>query len=150
MADIYSADGAIAAVAVAPGTTALAIFASAFTRARVHFVDFSVGGVPVGDNLLNWLVRRLTTVGTNTPVTPAPFDLAAPAAQLSAAENFTAEPTFTTQLLQRPTHQRAGYQWNLGTAKEILIPAIANAGLGITPSHASYNGSAQANAEWLE
>jgi len=148
--DIYAANGTINAVAVSPGTTALALLASTLNRARVHWFSLNVGGTPVADNIPTWLIRRITGPGTSTAVVPALLDLGGPASQLTAGQNHTVEPTFGATLLGMALHQRSLYQWNASPGGEIVLPATAGAGLGITPFHASYTGSAQSSLMWRE
>jgi len=148
--DKYAANGAINTVTVAPGDTALGILCSPVTRARVHHFYVMVGGTPVADNVLQWLVRRFNADGTRTAVAPTPLDPAAPASQLGAGQNYTVEPTYTLLVFDLAVHQRGLYQWWAAPQGEIVLPATANNGIGITPIHASYNGSAQAHMEWTE
>lgn len=148
--DSYAANGTIAAVTASPGDTALALIASILTRAKIHYLTVSVGGTPVSDNVLQWLIQRFTADGTGTAVTPTLIDSGAPAAQLSAKQGYTAEPTYSTTLFDVAVHQRSLWQWNSAPGKEIVIPAASGNGVGITPIHASYGGSAQAIAHWTE
>lgn len=149
--DSYAASGTITAVTAVPGDTALGVVGSALTRARLHFFVLSVPGVPVADNVLEWLIRRLTAVGTSTPVVPTLLDPASPVSQLNAGQNYTVEPTYAaTFLFDIAVHQRSLYQWNAAPNKEIVIPAALAGGVGFTPIHAAYNGTASAVAHWQE
>jgi len=148
--DRYAASGAIAAVTASPGDTALAVLASALTRAKIHHFALSVGGTPVADNILQWLIRRITADGVGTAVIPTLLDPGAPAAQLTARQGYTTEPTFGTTLFDLAVHQRSIYQWNATPGGELVIPATAGAGIGITPVHASYAGAAGAVCHWTE
>lgn len=150
MGDPFSANGIITNVAASPGTTALAVLASLSRRGRIHFFAVSVGGTPVGDNILRWLIRRITVDGTGTVVVPSPLDVAAPAALLAAKQTYTAEPTFGATIFDEAIHMRSIYHWNATPKNELVIPATAGAGIGFTPSHASYTGTAQATAHWEE
>lgn len=148
--DRYAADGQIAVVTPVPGDTALAVFASALTRAQIYQFILSITGAGVADNVVEWLVRRFTAVGTSVAVPPVPLDFNAPAAQLSAGEGFTVEPTYTTALLDPSVHQRSVYTWNAQPNGALKIPAVAGAGIGFTPIHAAYNQSADVTAHWEE
>jgi hypothetical protein len=148
--DYFGINGSVAAVAASPGKTALGLNAATTTRARINQFVLSVGGTPVADNILDWQIRRFTTLGTSTPVTPVAKDAASPASLLTAGNNYSAEPTFTTTLFDIAVHQRSLFQWNAAPGSEILTPATANNGVGVTPIHASYNGSAQASLHWFE
>jgi len=148
--DRYAADGQIAIVTPAPGDTALAVFASALTRAQIYQFILSITGAGVADNVIEWLVRRLTAAGTSTAVPPAPLDFSAPPSQLAAGENFTVEPTYTAPLLDPAVHQRSVYTWNAQPNGALKIPAVAGSGIGFTPIHAAYNQSADVTAHWQE
>lgn len=149
--DGYRASGTIAAVTAAPGDTALGIIASALTRARIDWFTVKMGSAgAVGDNVLQWLIRRFVALGTYTPVVPAPDDPAAPVAQLAAGQGYTVEPTYGATLFDEAIHQRSIYQWNSQPGREIVIPAVANNGVGIIPVHNAYVGPAVASVHWQE
>jgi hypothetical protein len=148
--DSYAASGTINAVTGVPGDTALGILGTALTRARLHFFVVTVPGVPVADNVLEWIIRRFSADGTRTVVVPTPLDPSGPPAQLAAGQNYTVEPTYTTTLFDLGVHQRSLYQWNAAPNKEIVIPATAGNGIGFTPIHAAYAGTATAVAHWQE
>lgn len=148
--DSYAANGTIAAVSAA-GASALGVIASTSTRGRVHYFALSVGGTPVGDTILRWLIRRFSADGTGTGLTPEKLDLAAPASLMTAKQNYTAEPTYlATILFDLALHMRNIYHWNAAPGKELVVPPTASAGIGVTPSHATYTGSAQGTIHWTE
>ncbi len=149
--DRYAANGAIAVVTAAPGDTALGVIASTLTRAKIHLFIVTMGtaGV-VADNVLRWLIRRFTAAGTYTAVVPVAIDTGAPVAQLAAGQAYTVEPAYTTTLIDLSVHQRSAYQWNAAPGGELVIPAVADNGIGFTPVHAAYVGPAQAVAHWME
>jgi len=147
--DRYSLNGSVTNVASSPGASALGLLASVLTRGKINFFTIDVGGTPA-DNILDWIVRRCTTTGTATVATPVAQDIGSPASQLLGKSNYTAEPTFTTTLFDVAVHQRSLFQWNAAPGDEILLPAVANNGVVITPIHASYTGSAQATMRWSE
>jgi len=145
----YSASGTQTVMA-APGVTALGIAGSTLTRAKLFFWLVAAIGTPA-DNAILWYLRRFSAAGTSTPVTPTPLDLADGLAQIAAGENHTVEPTFTTALFSPvAVHQRSLYQWNAHPSREILIPAVAGAGVALTPAHAAYAGDASAVMHWEE
>lgn len=150
--DRYAASGTIAAVTPAPGDTALGVIASTLTRAKIHLVIVYMGAAGVvADNVLGWTVRRFTTLGTYTVVVPEPLDPGAPVAQLAAGQNYTAEPTYVgASLLPPAVHQRSIYQWNAAPGGELVLPAVANNGIGVTPIHGAYVGPAGATMHWME
>ena len=149
--DRYAASGTIAAVTPAPGDTALGVIASALTRAKIHLFIINQGATGVvADNILQWLVRRFTAAGTYTAVVPTLLDPGAPVAQLAAGQAYTAEPTYTTALFDIAVHQRSIYQWNASPGGELVIPAVANNGIGICPIHGAYVGPASSTMHWCE
>lgn len=148
MADLYLADG-IVNCAASPGATALSVVASALTRGRIDFFNLSATGTPA-DNVIQWLVRRISAAGTSSAVTPRPVDPAAPAAQLSAQQTYTAEPTFGVQLMDLGVHQRAYYQWQALPGREILVPATASNGVSFTAINGSFTGQVDVTVQWEE
>lgn len=152
MADQYGATGNIAAVTASPGDTALAVLATTLTRGRIYDILFSLGGAPA-DTVIQWLVRRLTAVGTEgSGVVPVALDSDAPAAQLDGAEGHTVEPTYTaaTELLDEDLNQRASLRWVAAPDGEFVVPATASNGIGVTPISATYTGIARVTAHWKE
>ncbi len=152
MADRYGVTGSIAVVTATPGDTALTVLATTLTRGRIYDLVFSQGATPA-DNVVQWLVRRLTAVGTEAAgVVPAPLDSDAPAAQLDGGEGHTVEPTYTaaTELLDFDLNQRATFRWVAAPLGEFLVPATTNAGIGATPISAAYAGIARVTAHFEE
>lgn len=152
MADKYAATGTQAAVTASPGDTALAVLAVTLVRAKLYELIFSQGGTPA-DNVIQWLVRRLSAVGTEgAGVTPAPLDSDAPAAQLDGAEDHSVEPTYiaATELLDFDLNQRATFRFVAAPGGEFIIPATASAGIGMTPISSAYTGVANVSAHWEE
>ena len=149
MADRYGATGASATGATQ--TTVLTAVGLAATRARLYDFILSMGGTPA-DNTLEWLLRRFTVAGTGTAVVPVAVDPGAPAAQLTAAENHSAEPTYTaaTELFDNFGYQRATYEWKAPPQGEFMTPATAANGLGFSTAHASSTGNGEVTAHWLE
>lgn len=137
MADRFSTDGEQAA-AVAPGATIVSLNGVTTTRAKVY--DFTIGSdATPADVALQYVAQRFTISGTGTAVTPRPIDLDAPAALVTAEENHTIEPTYTADLLlwRIAANQRSTYRWVAAPDGELMIPAIADAGIGWTAIHAS-------------
>lgn len=151
MADRYAATGT-QTVTGTPGDTALAVLAVTVTRAKIYDLVFAHSGTPA-DNVINWLVRRFTVVGTEgAGVVPAPLDSDAPAAQLDAGENHTVEPTYTaaTELLDFDLNQRATFRWVAAPGGELWVPATASNGIGITPISSGYSGDVTTTVHWEE
>lgn len=150
MGDRYVAQGQQDVTTATPGDTSLTIIASTLTRGWVYEWSITAGGTPA-DNAIQWLVRRFTAVGTEgAGVTPLKLDSAAPAAQLDAGENHSAEPTYSDVLWDQIVNQRAVVRWIAPFRGEYVIPATANNGIGWCAYHASYTGSAEATASWEE
>jgi len=150
--DRYAASGTIAAVTPAPGDTALGVIASTLTRAKIHLFIVNMGSGPApADYVMQWLVRRFTALGTYTAVVPTLLDPGAPVAQLAAGQAYTAEPTYVGEpLFNIAVHQRSIYQWNAAPQAELVLPAVANNGIGITPIHGAYVGPATGTFHWCE
>lgn len=151
MGDSYVATGNITAVTASPGDSALSVDGVTTSRGRIGHIVLSQGATP-DDKVIQWLVRRKTTAGTATSVTPALTDLGAPAALLGASQIYTTEPTITaaTELFDGDVNQRATYTLITAPGKELVVPATANAGIIITPISAAYAGIASATAYWDE
>lgn len=88
------------------------------------------------DKAFKWTVTRTTAAGTSTPVTLFSLDAADAACLSDVGENHSVEPTYTgAEGLSIPLNQRATFRWVAKEGGEIIIPATANAGLGIrTPT----------------
>jgi hypothetical protein len=152
--DAYAATGAQTTTA-SPGDTTLAVLAEANHRGFIHDIIFSQSATPA-DTELQWLVRRLTAVGTEgagvVPITiNDPGGTAA--AGLDGAENHTAEPTYTsaTEILDFDLNQRATFRW-VATPEigGIVVPATANNGIGVTAISANYSGDTKVTMQWVE
>ena len=112
---------------------------AAATR-RLKLYDLLVGSEATpADNPFTWLIRRCTTVGTATAVTPQALDPADPASICTANENYSAEPTITanSELLDIPLNQRATFRWVASPGGELVVPATANNGLLLSTPVAS-------------
>jgi hypothetical protein len=84
-------------------------------------------------------VQRVTTVGTATPIIPAPVD-PADAAALTVANNLhTVDPTYTaaTVLLSIAMNQRTTMHWIAPPGGELIWPATNLNGLGVRQRAAS-------------
>lgn len=134
--------------------TAGAIYqpASPLTRAEIYDLLFSAPDAPA-DQVLNFRLRRNTTAPTLTAVVPAALEGgAAPAAQLLAGENATAEPTYTaaTELLQFDLNQRATFRWVASPMGAFKIPGTANNGIGCEVKSPAYTGNVSITEHYLE
>ena len=101
-------------------------------RIRIGFLSFGSEATPA-DAAIQLVAQRCSTTGTRTSVTPAALDAADAACVATAGENHTVEPTYTanTILLNIPVNQRATLQWQAAPGGELVIPATANAGIGL-------------------
>ena len=151
MGDAYAATGVQAVVTASPGDTALSVEGVALTRGRLYDAIVGHGGTPA-DNVIAWLVRRGTLTGTDTAVTPQQLDGDGPAAQITAGEDHSAEPTFAagSELLDFPLNQRATFRWVVAPNGEIVVAAAVTDIIGFTPISAAYASTAEATAMWRE
>jgi len=125
--------------------------ASAVQRGCLTRMTISSSGTPA-DNAIIWTLQRCTTTGTMTSVTPAVRDVADGAADLTASENASAEPTYTasTELFDHAINQRATLIVVYDERNEIIIPATANNGLGVKAAHSAFTGNAECTLTWTE
>ena len=117
------------------------VIANATTAHRMKFfrLAFGASGTPADTAYLVQL-QRCTTAGTSTAVTPQKLDPADRAAQATAGENHTVDPTLTANELpfSRGVHTRTGLELFLGPGYEIVTPATASNGLALrTPTAGS-------------
>lgn len=147
MADRYAASGTQTIAATAD--TILALVASTATRARLYDILFAHRAA--ADAAIALEFRRFTADGTASGVTEVKLDTDAPAPQLTATENHTAEPTYTanTQLIHTNVNQRATFRWVAAPDGELVIPATSGNGIGCEPS-GSGAGDADCTFHWYE
>lgn len=100
---------------------------------RVMFVEIGFPGA--GDEQFEVRGKRSTAAGSSTPVTPSKKDPNSPAAETTAGENHTAEPTYTAgdePLIFPGINRRGRAQWFAWDKDdEIIVPTTANAGFGL-------------------
>jgi hypothetical protein len=103
------------------------------SRIRLQELVLMASGTPSSDVGAEAQLRRSTTAGTGTAVTPSPVDSADPASIVAALENLTAEPTYSAgHVMRRVFNPRAVHTWVAYDQKsEIVSPATANNGLGV-------------------
>ncbi len=111
---------------------------SSMRRVKIYDAIFGSEATPA-DNAFLWQYQRTTAAGTSTAVTPQPLDPADAACAAVAGQNHTVEPTYTANaiLLTVPLNQRPTFRWVAKDGKELVIPATANAGIGIKTPTAS-------------
>lgn len=135
-----------------PTDTCLALIAATTRRGKIYDVLVGSTATPA-DNALQWLLQRFTTdAGTSTSVTPEPIDFDDTAAILTAGENHTGEPTYTSGkiLLDIPMNQRSTQRWVASPKGELFVPASANNGAGLQPVHGSFTGVVNAMMHFEE
>lgn len=102
---------------------------------RGKLLDLVLGSdeSPTGDSVFVNQVQRVTTVGTATPIIPAPLDTADGAANTVANNLHTVDPTYTaaTVLLSIAMNQRTTMHWIAPPGGELIWPAVNLNGLGI-------------------
>lgn len=113
-------------------TTILTLLSTATIRPRLQEYVASTTGAPNSDASYQILLKRITTAGTTTPVTPTATDPNDPAATLIAGSNATVEPTYSAGVIDnRGINPRATFRWvSYDQRSEIIMPATANNGLG--------------------
>lgn len=139
----YSINGA--QTVASPTDTVLNLFSDGTVRPAIYDVIFGSNASPA-DNALNWLLQRTSAVGTEgAGVTPTALDPGDPASISDGAQNHTAEPTYTANLilLDISANQRSTQRWVASPGGELKIPASANNGLGMQPVHTSFAGDVQ-------
>jgi hypothetical protein len=114
--------------------TALVLLSTNDGRPRlIEYKLSNVGAVTV-DSQFQIQLKRCTTAGTTTAVTPSPTDPADPAATLLiAGSNATVEPTYTAGVVIDDTgvNPRGIYRWTAyDPSAEIVLPAVVNNGVG--------------------
>lgn len=153
MASKYAVTGNQDVTTATPGDTSLNLFSpSTVKRGHVYDIILGCGGTPA-DNAIQWLVRRSTAVGTEgAGVVPVALDPGDVASVLDGAENHSAEPTYTaaTEFIDQLINQRALFRWVAAPGGALVVPAVANNGIGACCFHASYTGSAEATFHFEE
>jgi hypothetical protein len=127
----YGFSGSITGAASKSVVTVVAP-ASPSTRLYVSDIIISSNATPA-DNSSEWQLLRCTAAGTNTAVTPTPFDEADGAALSTCGKNNTVEPTYspTVSLLDIAHNQRATFRWVAAPGEEAIGAATASHGFGI-------------------
>lgn len=111
--------------------TMVALAASAARRPRLLQVIIGCEGTPA-DNVAEFAIRKWTAVGSGTPGTTFQADSADGAPQVTTANNYTSEPTYTSgNLVEISVNQRATVIWNAPVGAEIAVPLGTTNGIGI-------------------
>ncbi len=154
MGDRFVATGLQPAVEVSPGETILNVFSPGTTnRAWVYYVAISTRAGAMADQVQTAQLQRTTVVGTEgAGVVPAPTDFDAPASISDAAEDHSAEPTFTsaTEMFEQDVHVRNTVQVQLQPDGHLSIPAVASAGMTMRSFSSNYSGGAACTMHFRE
>lgn len=133
-------------------TTIMSINATTTARPVVYDVIVGAEGTPA-DNAATYALRRFTTSnGTGTAVTPNALDPGNPAAVTAVSAIHTAEPTYTAgaNTLKFSLNMRATFRWVAAPGGEIILPATAQAGVGLLADQVSSAFSATAMIHFEE
>jgi hypothetical protein len=121
-----------------PADTCLGLTSTTAIEPMIGLISVGCEDVPADASIV-WYLQRSTAAGTNTSVTPQNLGPGTVAATASAGENHTAEPTYTSNaiLWRLALNQRATHTIVFDPDGYIGLPATANNGVGLYPSHAS-------------
>lgn len=130
MARRYSGEGNQTPLA---NNTIIGLTSASTVRPRLYDILIGAAGTPE-DKYSLFCVKRYTAAGTSTPFTPMALDPADPAALASIGSNHTVEPTYTanSQLLTLPLNARSTVRWVASDGGELVAPATAANGLGLS------------------
>lgn len=126
---LYAAQGTQTAAA----KTALVVISASTIRPRLVEFKYSNVGTVSTDSGFQMQLKRCTTTGTTTAVTPSPMDSGDPAATFTAGSNASAEPTYTSNTTMDDTsvNPRSIYRWAPNDPSGyIVLPATASNGVG--------------------
>jgi hypothetical protein len=109
-------------------------------RSWMYEVEVGADGVPnVNDCAIVWDFSRSSTIGSATPATPSPLDLADPASGTVCNVNHTVEPTIGVSLMSLALNQRNSQRWVARDDKAALIvPATNLAGISARALSSAY------------
>ena len=146
----YAGNGA---AAVGTNKTILTLISAATIRPMLY--DLLIGsGVTPADLATIFHLERFTAVGTEgSGFTPEPLDPDDPASLADYGVGvFAAEPTYTAGavLLKVPLNQRATFRWVAAPGGELVVPATAANGIGLTPIASGYSADVAATLHWEE
>ncbi|PWT71731.1 MAG: hypothetical protein C5B59_17280 [Bacteroidetes bacterium] len=144
------------ATTAASNKTAGSLIGAATVAPKLYDFSVSASGSPA-DNVIIYTLQRSTVDGTGTTVTPtsisqSPGIVTPIAALCTTKSNYTAEPTYTAGVViwSQGINQRSAFRWVAVPGGEVVIPAIAAAGLGFQVKSAGYAGQCDVSYHWLE
>lgn len=140
----FSTTGAAAASASAATAGIVKVEATAATRVNIYEWDFGTGAgtAPVDQNYLIRL-KRQSTAGTWTAVTPSPLDPADAAAVAVGGQTSTVAGTAGVTLMSVGVNARAGFRWVAIPDGEFVVPATASN--GVIMEYAAVSGGTESN-----
>ena len=125
----YAVAAVNTAVVAADGAWVVYQPASALGRGSIYDLVQGCGDTPA-DHAAGFTLRRATTGGTSTSVTPSPLDPADSASSILAGNIVTTEPgTPGVSLLTFAMNQRMTFRWVAQPGSELVIPATNNAAI---------------------
>lgn len=146
----YGATGAQDVTTATPGDSALAIEGGTDQRPQIYDWTSGFGGTPA-DNAITLRWQRTSAAATMTAVVSEPLDTADAVSLATVGENVTVEGTLAgIPIFEQIINQRATYRWVAAPGGEIVIPATANAGVSWAAFHASYTGSHEVTAHFVD
>lgn len=120
-------------------------------RLEIYQVIISAPGT-AADNQLEWVIKRTSTAGTSTAITPTDVDDTGATAVGAAGQTFTAEPTTVSNsvLFDQGLNQRSTFQIMLGPGYEWTLSPTASRGISVGALHASATPTVLATGYWRE
>lgn len=148
MARRYSGEGS---QTPASDDTIIGLTSATTVRPRLYEIVIGSAGTPE-DTYSLFRVKRYTAAGTATAFTPIALDPADPAALAAIGSNHTVEPTYTanSQLLTIPMNARSTVRWVAADGGELVAPATAANGLGLSFITTSATIDHYATFHWME
>jgi len=146
----YSVNGILTALA-SGYKTPLCITGGTGVRPKVYQFGFACPAA--ADRAVDYLLQRTTGAGTGTSVTPNPYDPADPAAETTAKEDHSGEPTYGSEpkMIRLAQHQKSALYWQAyDDEARIVIPASSGAGLGLQLKSVDATAQANAHMSWAE
>ena len=150
----YSVAGDNAA-ATGAGASCLSMGGAVSVRAELYDLIFS-NTIDILDLMVRWRVQRITTLGTNSAVTPLLQDMLDTASVIVCGRDHSAEPTYTggdaigVSHLEFSINTRNTYNWKARPGCEFRMPATANAGFGFRGNASATTPNILATAHFRE
>lgn len=110
------------------------VIADATRPRRGYLFYWSIGSESTpADNNIEFQMKRCTTAGTATAVTPTMIDPADVLTEADVGQSHTVEPTYTanSDVFREAFNQKYGAKWYAPPGGEIVYPATASNGLGV-------------------